>query len=149
MVENLLTKAIREKIAEAVKDFRLPVKHGEARAPQVVNGYLVPKRTTAQDDFPFVIVRPVSGKRDVEETEVEVAIIVGCYSEEFDCGYEYCVNVMSRISHAFAAMENNILAGRYVLRFPISWELVSEQPAPQWQLEMKTTWIYRTPQATF
>ena len=63
MVENKLTRAIRELVAAAVKNFALPTKpergfaEGELRAPQVVSGYLPPKRTGQKDDFPFVLVR--------------------------------------------------------------------------------------------
>ena len=48
MVENELTRAIRELVSEAVKNFALPTKpergfaEGELRAPKVVNGYLPP-----------------------------------------------------------------------------------------------------------
>jgi hypothetical protein len=56
MVENELTRAIRELVSEAVKNFALPTKpergfaEGELRAPKVVNGYLPPKRS-GQDEI--------------------------------------------------------------------------------------------------
>ena len=87
MVENELTRAIRELVAEAVKNFSLPTKpergsaEGDLRAPQVVNGYLPPKRTGQKDDFPFVLVRADEGATDQDSTEVKVSIIVGTYSE--------------------------------------------------------------------
>lgn len=148
MQENKLTEALREFIREAVKDFRLPVENGEARAPQVINGYLPPKRSGDTDDFPFVIVLPEKGTSNREATEVTVSIIIGCFAEDYD-GHEYCLNVMSRIRSALAAMENNILANKYVLSFPVTWELVPEQPWPQWQLNMTTQWEFNTPQANF
>ena len=101
MVENELTRAIRELVAKAVKNFALPTKpergfaEGELRAPQIVNGYLPPKRQGSKDDFPFVLVRADEGSTDQDSTEVRVSIIVGTYSEEYD-GHEYCMNVMSR-----------------------------------------------------
>ena len=57
MVEIELCKALRSLVANAVKDFRVPVEHGEARAPSVINGYLPPTRKGPGDGFPFVIVR--------------------------------------------------------------------------------------------
>lgn len=148
MIENLLTKALREKIADVVKDYRLPVKNGEMRCPTVFNGYLPPKRSNTQDDFPFVVVRADSGKSEREQTELSVSIIIGCYTDEFD-GHEYCINVMTRIKNALLSMPNETLDNRFVLQYPIEWNLLSEQPYPQWQLDMSTKWIYRTPEAEF
>lgn len=148
MIENLLTKALREKIEEIVKDYRLPVENGEPRCPQVINGYLPPKRSGADDDFPFIIVRAEGGKSEEEQTEITIALIIGCYSDEYN-GHEHCINIMTRIRLALASMENHVLDKRFVLQFPIEWELLREQPYPQWQLEMTTHWVYNTPQAIF
>ena len=81
MVTNFLTKALRELCEQAVKDFRLPTKDGKTlRAPQIVNGFLPPKRSSELDDFPFVLVRPEQSTTDRQYEEVRVNIIVGCYS---------------------------------------------------------------------
>lgn len=150
MIEIYLTQALRELVEEAVKDFRLPVEKGETRAPKVINGYLPPKQyimpgqTARDDDFPFVVVRADKATSNKEETQVDVSIIIGCYSKEFD-GHEYCLNVMSRIRNALTSLENGILAGKYILSFPIEWDLVPEQPYPQWQLDMTTHWVFNTP----
>ena len=151
MVENELTRAIRELVAEAVKNFALPTKpergfaEGELRAPQVVNGYLPPKRTGQKDDFPFVLVRADEGATEQDSTEVRVSIIVGTYSEEYD-GHEYCLNVMSRIRTALCSLPGMVLANRYRLKHPIKWSTYAEQPYPYRQLDMQTTWDIRTPQ---
>ena len=151
MVENKLTRAIRELVAAAVKNFALPTKpergfaEGELRAPQVVNGYLPPKRTGQKDDFPFVLVRADEGATDQDSTEVKVSIIVGTYSEEYD-GHEYCLNVMARIRTALCSLPGMVLANRYRLQHPIKWSTYAEQPYPYWQLDMQTTWYIRTPQ---
>lgn len=145
MIENHLTKAIEEFIAEAVKDFRLPVENGEMREPKVIDGYLPPKRSKEDDDFPFVLVRAESGVAEMGSTTTTVSFIVGCYTKEVD-GYRYCVNVMTRIKNALTMLQDGVLANKYQLRFPIEWSLVPEQPYPYWQLEMTTNWLYNTPQ---
>ena len=147
MIENKLSEALRKFIGEDLKDYVLPVKTGEARTPYIVNGYLPPKRSTASDDFPFVLVRPDHGTSDMGQTEVTVSIIIGCYSEDYD-GYEYCLNIMTRIRQALATMENQTLDERYQLQWPITWENPTDQPWPQWQLEMTTKWVFNTPQLT-
>lgn len=148
MVENELAKALRAFIADAVKDYRLPVKTGEMKAPTVVNGFLPPKRSTAEEDFPFVLVRLEKGATDLEETAVTAAIIIGCYTTEFD-GHEHCINVMERIKQALCSMPYGTLASKYILRYPVKWELPDEQPYPQWQLGMTTEWAYRAPEVEF
>jgi hypothetical protein len=148
MVTNFLTKALRELCEQAVKDFRLPTKDGKTlRAPQIVNGFLPPKRSTDLDDFPFVLVRPEQCTTDRESEEVRVNIIVGCYSEEYD-GFEYGVNVVERIKEKICTLPAETLAQRYQMRYPIKWTMVPEQPWPQWQIDMETIWIFNSPRNT-
>lgn len=148
MVTNLLTKALRELCEQAVKDFRLPTKDGKTlRAPQIVNGFLPPKRSTDIDDFPFVLVRPEQCTTDRESEEVRVNIIVGCYSEEYD-GFEYGLNVVERIKEKICTLPAETLAQRYQMRYPIKWTMVPEQPWPQWQIDMETIWIFNSPRNT-
>lgn len=144
MVVNDFTDALIAKIADAVKDMRLPVKNGEPRPPKVIDGYLPPKRSGADDDFPLVIVRPEKGEVEERAANISAVIIIGCWSEEFD-GYKHCVNVMERIKSALATMENGTLADKYILQYPIKWELASEQPYPLWQLEMELSFAHRAP----
>ena len=148
MVTNFLTKALRELCEQAVKDFRLPTKDGKTlRAPQIVNGFLPPKRSTDLDDFPFVLVRPEQCTTDRESEEVRVNIIVGCYSEEYD-GFEYGVNVVERIKEKICTLPAETLAKRYQMRYPIKWTMGPEQPWPQWQIDMETIWIFNSPRNT-
>ena len=149
MIENNLTKALIEKIKEVVKDFRMPVKDGERRCPTVLNGYLPPKRYDGTDeDYPFIVVRPDNGTSNRENTTMTVSIVVGCFTEDLN-GFEDCIEVMTRIRAALASMPNGILDNRYILQYPITWDLLREQPYPQWQLNMETRWEYRTPECSF
>ena len=148
MFENEITQALIEVVAEAVKDFRLPVKNGEPRAPQVLNFDLNPKRSRDIDDFPFVVVRPRSGSSDIEATDIEFFIIIGCYAEDYEADKD-CLNVMSRIRNTLVTLHNGTLADACTLQLPISWTLYSDQPQPQVQLDMTVKFSYNTPQATF
>lgn len=148
MVENQLTDALRKFIAEAVKDLLLPVKNGKPRTPDVLDFDLPPKRSGDKDDFPFIIVRADNGTIDIEQTDFEVFIIIGCYSDDLDAN-RHCLNVMSRIRNALTMLDCHTLAGKFVLQFPITWELFAEQPNPYSQLNMKVKWSYCTPPAPF
>lgn len=147
MVTNMLTKALRKLCMDAVKDFRLNSKDGNLVTPKVLNGFLPPKRSSDKDDFPFVIVRPEQGIGERESEEIRVTIIVGCYSEEFD-GFEYGINVIERIKEKICTLPAETLDDRYQMRYPIKWNMVPEQPWPQWQIDMETIWIFNSPQNT-
>lgn len=145
MVENHLVEALRAYLAKALEDFRLPAKSGEHRPPQIVEGFLPPKRSSTIDDFPFVIVRPKNGIIQAGETEISVSLIVGCYTEEMD-GYRHCMNVASRIRNALTMLPNQTLDRRFQLAFPLRWTCHDDQPFPQWQIDMETQWVTRTPE---
>ena len=148
MVENELVDALCAEVAKVTSEYRLPVENGEPRAPIVVDGYLPPKRSGVEDDFPFVVVRAESGFSDMEMTTVTVAIIVGCYSKEYS-GYKFCVNVATRIRDALVSLENGILANRYVLQYPLTWKAPEDLAYPFWQIDMVTKWAFNTPQILF
>lgn len=141
MVEAELLLTLSEFVREAVKDYRLPVKNGDPRPPQVVPGFLPPKRGSEHDDFPFVIVRPVKGSCD-ETASATVNLIVGVYDESVK-GFEHCLNIMTRLRTAVC--EKGVVANRYQLTRPITWELPEEQPYPQWLLLMTTEWAFYAP----
>ncbi len=147
MIETNLAIALGVFIEDALKELRLKTKKGELRAPQIVDGYLPPKRTLEDDDFPFVIVRAEEGTSFMGQTSVTVSLIVGCYTTETD-GYAHCMEIMQRIRAALCQMPEQTLDERFQLEFPIVWRNFPEQPYPQWQLEMTTKWTFNTPQLT-
>lgn len=145
MTEIALIRALREFVAIAVKDIVYATPSGErVKAPDVINGFMPPKRD-AKDDFPFVLILPVKGATEEADTEVDVRIEIGAWSEEYD-GYEYALAIMSRLRTAFALLPDRTLAGRFILQDPISWELSDEQPYPGWMMTMTTTWRMWSPE---
>lgn len=145
MTENHLTQELRALLAETLKDFSYLAQDGTTEGPpKVINGFLPPKKKPDNRDWPFVVVRPVEGSVGEEATTVSVQIIVGCWSEEFE-GYEYSLNIMSRIRNALTTLPAQMLNRRFRLAFPVKWEFVNEQPYPSWVAVMTTDWIMRTP----
>lgn len=145
MTENHLTQELRAFLADALKDFSYLAQDGKTEgSPKVINAFLPPKKESDGRDWPFVVVRPVEGSIDEEKTTVSVQIIVGCWSREFE-GYEYCLNVLSRIRNALAMLPARTLDHRFLLAFPVKWELLNEQPYPSWTAVMTTDWMLRTP----
>ena len=144
MIVSNLAKALRDHAADVLKEFRLPVKNGEPRSPNIFNGYLPPKRSGNNDDFPFVTVTLDSGEIAQSHSEIKVSFIIGCYTQEYD-GHEYCLNVYERLVRSLCSLPGGLLDGRYILHLPIRWELLQEQPYPQWQMIIETEWSYEAP----
>ena len=149
MIESNLSLALGLYIEDALKELRLPskVKDKEViyRAPIVWQGYLPPKRSTIADSAPFVIVRVEDTTAERGQTNVTVAIIIGCYSAETD-GYLQCLAVFQKIRFALLQLPCQTLAGRYQLDYPIKGNNVNDQTYPYWQFEMTTNWVLKTPQ---
>lgn len=140
-----LCEALRARIRQATDTLRLETENTltPSRAPVVVNGFLPPKRSPDEAENPFVIVRPKDGAlSDTEYNKVKARIIIGTFSEEYD-GHEFCFIVYERIVRALS--EKPTLAGRYVLEYPLTWELFDDQPYPFWQLVGTTQWIVPSP----
>jgi hypothetical protein len=145
MGEIDLARAIRERLLQVLAELRMPSDRPNLppRAPTVVNGFLPPKRSKSDSDFPFVVVRPSSGTTGNDGlTRVRVKLIIGCYSEDFD-GHEYGLIVLERLRIGF--MELPTLENRYRMEMPMEWELYDDQPYPEWMLEVRTEWSIATP----
>ena len=145
MLETNLSRTLREFVEKAVEGFRLETKDGELKAPQVVEGYLPLKRSTDNDDYPFVVVRHEDSKSDLGQTEVTMSLIIGCYTQEM-VGHLYCLQVFEVLRRALCEMPFQTLDERYQLAFPIECKNIPDQPWPYWQLEMTTHWVFNTPQ---
>ena len=148
MVETKLVLDLGLFLEEVVKDFRLLTKtEGQMHPQKIIDGYLPPKRSTNDDDFPFVIVRAEEGISQPGSTQVSVSFIIGVYTTETD-GYAHCLEIMQRIRTALCQLPNQTLNARYQLEFPIEWRNVPDQPYPQWLIEMTTRWVMNTPALT-
>lgn len=146
MVENELTKAIRDRATEILSLLVFPTDspNDEQRAPTVINGFLPPKRSKDDPDFPFVIVRPGEGTTGSDGmSRVTVKMLIGCFSEDFD-GHEYGLIVLAQLRTGF--MQHPTLESRFRMELPFNWKLYDDQPYPEWMIEITTQWTIPTPQ---
>lgn len=155
MNEIALCEALRTRLSEIVPLMQMPTdaKDETLKAPRIVNGYLEPKRSRGpkeeEPDFPYVIVRPPKGSTDPQGmTTVNVNILIGCYSEEFD-GYEYCLHVLSEIRRGLMERPNltpHKLGSVFRMEYPFDWDMPDDQPWPEFIIMAKTRWTIATPQ---
>ncbi|MBS7328956.1 MAG: hypothetical protein KIG68_09480 [Oxalobacter sp.] len=143
MQEISLVQAIARFLEQVCSQYQLPNKRGELVVPKIFTNYLPPKRTGNDDDFPFIIVRPVSGSTS-EATVTDVSLIVGIYDKDLT-GFERALEVVTKIRTALLSIPTQVLEKRYQLRLPIEWHNVDEQAWPQWQLNITTHWLTFSP----
>lgn len=154
MIEVNLVTALQQFLREVVKNYALPASDGTTKVPEVINGYL-PLSQDDKDDSPFVIVRADSGAASQEVVSVKVAIIIGCYDDNQDQdGFNRLLEITARIRTALMGMENQVLKDidgkpRYQFLPEITWEDVSGQAYPYFQLQMMTSWQMWAPQPQF
>jgi hypothetical protein len=112
-----------------------------ARAPTVGDGWLETKDPEVED-FPFLLVRPKSGsdssQASDENATATIDIIIGTYSDEVD-GWLDVLNIIDAIRADLGA-EPAIADTAYEQIGPLSWELLAQQPRPQWFGTVTTVW---------
>lgn len=140
-----LSEALAERIREATEHYRLetPKKNAPFRAPQIIRGFEPPKRSDGEAEQPFVIVCPANGEINNEGIQrVQVGIVVGIRSEDFEAS-DWLLSTAHRIIQSLR--ERPTLDSRYVLEYPLKWDMMFVQPYPLWQLEMLTEWVIPAP----
>ena len=67
------------------------------KALQVIAGYLPPKKSVPDPDFPFVIVRIESFEDKLDGATANVNMVIGTYSEDAQDGWRDVVNIATRV----------------------------------------------------
>lgn len=143
-----LCKALGKFLEAGLSDFLLPLEH-KADEPTVliIQGYLPPKnsRESKDDDFPFVLIRPDSGKTDADSCSTEVSIVIGVWDDAFE-GHLTALTLKEKTEALLLNLPNRTLGERFILETPVSWENSPAQAWPFWQIVMSTRWTFRAPE---
>lgn len=150
MSELDLCEAIERRIKEVTASLLLEYEEQDEegnfkrKSPQVVSGYLPPKRSSDTPDYPYIIVRPGEGTTSDDGNSIcTVKLLIGCFSEEYD-GYKNCFLILNELKRAF--MEQRTLEKHFRFELPFSWNMFDDQPWPEWVLEVESRWSVFTPQ---
>ncbi|MDI3534823.1 MAG: hypothetical protein PWQ82_1188 [Thermosediminibacterales bacterium] len=144
MIPTLLVDELRNFIDDVVKNYWLETnKQDLNKPPQVVTGYLPPKKSAPDPDYPFVIVRLAEGTDNQEGATVTVKIIVGTYSEDAQNGWRDVASIIQRIWTEL--FKRRIIAKKYKVEYPMKFEMPEEQPFPEWVGIMTTNWTVAHP----
>lgn len=145
MTENLLAKALCGHVRKALATMRLETAGGGEKEISIFEGYLPAQRTDNSDEYPFAIVRLVSGRIEREGASCAVDIICGCFGRE-ETAWQFAVNMMRRIADSLSELHWGILQSRFVLDEGMEWEMAQDQAYPAWVSVLHTTWTFRTPE---
>lgn len=128
----LLLQALREHLEALVSD-NVKVQ------PKVHIGFLPPKNKDNENisDFPFIIIRPHTGKDLQDNSKVTVKFVFGTKSEDPE-GFIDLFSLMEQVR--IDLQRRRIIDRRYRLELPYDWEFYEEQPYPEWYGQAVTTW---------
>lgn len=124
----LLFLGLQRLLAEALANHPQPVPGADApRDPEVHIGTLPPK-DKAREDFPFVLVRGLSGADDDGGHLVEVAIIVGVFDEAPTGGVQGVHNVIDVCRRAL--LVNEVIDRRFMREGQLTWQIGDDKDRP-------------------
>lgn len=157
-----LHKAIKARLETALAHASMGSRTG-FRVPRIFDGWLPDRASrakvdetgidaaTLRDQFPYVIVRPVSGGDSIDGVDARatatVRLLLGTYSETdsdtFD-GWVDLMHLVDLIRLDFAT--NPVLEGTaFEQTGPLTWEIPEEQAPPHWQGLITSTWTTPRP----
>jgi len=125
-------------LGQTLAELRLEGTDGDLHVAPIVAGWLGPKRAGGEDDRPVVVVRLSTGETGEDGCRTKIRILFGSYSESIN-GWRDLGNMLQRTE---IALTETRTIGPYHLELPLSWTIYDEQPLPQWQAEMTTTWTH-------
>ncbi|WP_238649759.1 hypothetical protein [Paenibacillus piscarius] len=124
----------------ALQDFfRAELADDAATRPAVYLGAVPSKTAETRNDpvFPLIIIRPMEGDSDNDESRAKVKLIFGTQSED-DSGFIDVLNLMERVR--ILLMRQRIIDKKFRIDPNWKWKFLEDQPEPQWICQAETTW---------
>jgi hypothetical protein len=133
LIERLVTL-----VTSVVEDLRMETADGSAaRAPVVIAGMVGPPRSATEQRPPFIVVRPMNGSDDQDDSRCTVQMILETHGEDATAVWDQCV----LIQRLRAALTANRTQGPFHMDLPLTWTIFENQPQPIWAASITTTWI--------
>jgi len=107
-----------------------------ARPPVLVTGWLPPKRSVGEPLPPLIVIRATGGQDDSDGGTIEVQLLLQTYAEDAE-GWQDLGNLIQRLRNALTGSPT---LGPFCLQLPLRWQIFDEQPEPQWEAMIFTTW---------
>lgn len=125
---NLVVDELATYLTTALENFKIETKTG-TRPPKIFKYFLPTKTKVSEGDFPLVIIRPITGEDNENQTNITVKFICGVFSEDEDGVYDLA-SLIEKLRKIF--LENYELSNKFKIEKPFKWEIYDDQPYPQW-----------------
>lgn len=125
-----LIQSLASDLEKVMKSYHLSDSEGNTLTVEVHKYYLreVDGYEEQEHRFPYIIVRPIEGYDEQNESVTRCAIIVAVKDLDSESGYKNTVNIIERIRQY--AMTTLGVGNRYPIKRPITWAIDNEPNAP-------------------
>lgn len=144
MIPVLLLDALADFLRQANQDYRLEDETVQDNPLLVVPGYLKRRETATETFYPHIAARLIKGDDTVDGSTASVRLYFGTYSENVADGWRELYNLMEHSRQAL--LKQRTIASRFRLKLPVHWEMVEDQPYPEWVGTMDLIYEIAQPQ---
>ncbi len=143
MTTTELMRNLKEYLAEVVADYQSQQRDQEV--PVVVYEGFPPIRTSAEEKASFIYCLALGWKDAADDSMSESSVEIGfsIYDDDPQEGWRSLFNIMEHVRQAL--LKQRIIAQRNMLVLPVKGEILEEQPYPQWQGKITTTYTIGQP----
>ncbi|MDP5277145.1 hypothetical protein [Chengkuizengella axinellae] len=139
MTPALLIQSLCKFLEGVVENYTLESNIKTLKTPQIVDGFLPPKKGNQPEaEFPYIIVRLVEGEDEKEESTTTIKMLFGTYSEDVQ-GFHDVLNLMEKVRQAL--LKKRTIDNKFRMELPYKWEVPEEQPHPEWFGMSISKWI--------
>ena len=153
MSSLLLVDALVAELQSILKDYRSSP-DPDSRTPRVFAGWVPLQEYVLNadygpslEDFPCVVVRPISGIVQGRSALLTVRIYCGAYDDDIDQAWRSSLAISQRIWQHLLAMPT--LGKVFRMERTPKWNMEEEQPWPQCLVMLETQWSQALPHPNY
>lgn len=121
MTSIMLIDALAQFVEQEVKEYRYKAANGEDRTLSVHKYYLNAREGYDSSITPYIIVRPMEGMDEIQESTVKCAIIVAVRDEDVEYGYLGVVNILEHLRQAILRQVS--IGKQFTVKRPLKWAI--------------------------
>lgn len=104
-------------------------KSKEYKVPNILSGWYTVKGKKPEEEFPYILISPVTQDDIGDDSTVELLIIFAAYSMDFD-GWKDSALMAEKVRQHLE--KNHTINERYAIKDSLKITFPDEQPYPQW-----------------
>lgn len=130
MIPIILLDELADFLKEANKTFVPSDERIKNNELNVMPGYLKRREKANEKLFPYIVPRLIKGEDADDGSAVTVRIYFATYCEDVLNAWRELYNLMEHSRQAL--LKQRTLANKFRLKLPISYEMLEDQPYPEW-----------------